>query len=124
MPFASSAAPAAGPPRAGEPGAPASPSAMDPSACGPAPSAPSAAACCACAASSSSCACVGGGLHLSGSGAPPPAGTFEERGATAWAKGRLTELVRALELAGGQVTVVDVSSCEGEANIFIVRGKK
>ncbi|GLI65481.1 hypothetical protein VaNZ11_009019 [Volvox africanus] len=52
------------------------------------------------------------------------AGTFEERGATPWAKFRLTELILNRELPGGDVTVVDVNSCEGEANIFIVRGKK
>ncbi|GIL44600.1 hypothetical protein Vafri_2125, partial [Volvox africanus] len=52
------------------------------------------------------------------------AGTFEERGATPWAKSRLTELILKRELPGRDVTVVDVNSCEGEANIFIVRGKK
>ncbi|GIL75935.1 hypothetical protein Vretimale_5509 [Volvox reticuliferus] len=52
------------------------------------------------------------------------AGTFEERGATPWAKSRLTELILKRELPGGDVTMVDVNSCEGEANIFIVRGKK
>lgn len=53
------------------------------------------------------------------------AGTFEERNATSWAKGRLGELVKGLEgLAGGDVSVLDLNSCEGEANIFLVRGKK
>ncbi|KAG2450472.1 hypothetical protein HYH02_004973 [Chlamydomonas schloesseri] len=53
------------------------------------------------------------------------AGTFEERNATSWAKARVGELVRGLEgLASGDVTVVDLNSCEGEANIFLVRGKK
>lgn len=51
------------------------------------------------------------------------AGTFEERGATPWAKERLRAMVRALE-PQGDVTVTDVNSVEGEANIFIVRGKK
>ncbi|EFJ43846.1 hypothetical protein VOLCADRAFT_95921 [Volvox carteri f. nagariensis] len=60
----------------------------------------------------------------SGASAWNAAGTFEERGATCWAKSRLTELIRERELPGGGVTVVDVNGCEGEANIFIVRGKK
>ncbi|GFR47177.1 hypothetical protein Agub_g8870, partial [Astrephomene gubernaculifera] len=52
------------------------------------------------------------------------AGTFEERNASAWAKARLKELLVGLRLAGGEVEVLDVNSCEGEANIFLVRGKK
>ncbi|KAG2493273.1 hypothetical protein HYH03_008410 [Edaphochlamys debaryana] len=52
------------------------------------------------------------------------AGTFEERNATSWAKDRLKGLLGGLELAGGEVTVTDVNSVEGEANIFLVRGKK
>ncbi len=51
------------------------------------------------------------------------AGTFEERGATPWAKERLGAMIRAME-PQGDVTVTDVNSVEGEANIFIVRGKK
>ncbi|KXZ56283.1 hypothetical protein GPECTOR_1g248 [Gonium pectorale] len=62
------------------------------------------------------------GSSAIGASAWNAAGTFEERGATSWAKGRLTELIRGLP--SGDVAVTDVNSCEGEANIFIVRGKK
>ena len=52
----------------------------------------------------------------------PQAGTFEERSATPWAKERLTELLKAFSSGGVAVTVV--SSITGDANIWMVRGKK
>ena len=50
------------------------------------------------------------------------AGTFEERTVTEWAKERLTQLVKAASMP--DVVVDDVTSVTGDANIFIVRGKK
>ncbi len=50
------------------------------------------------------------------------AGTFEERNMLQWAKGRCDALM--VGLTSGSVTTSKVASCSGDANIFIVRGKK
>ena len=62
------------------------------------------------------------GLHMVYLHVMPQAGTFEERSATPWAKERLTELLKAF--SSGGVAMTAVSSITGDANIWMVRGKK
>ncbi|GAX83043.1 hypothetical protein CEUSTIGMA_g10469.t1 [Chlamydomonas eustigma] len=50
------------------------------------------------------------------------AGTFEERNVSKWAQDRLKDLLAGCS-AGG-VTITEVSSVIGDANIWMVRGKK
>jgi len=57
-----------------------------------------------------------------GSSAWNHAGTFEERCVTEWAKDRLKLKLR--DLSKGGVTITDVNSITGDANIWIVRGKR
>lgn len=50
------------------------------------------------------------------------AGTFEERCVTAWSKDRLKGLLAGL--SKGAARILDLTSISGDANIWLVRGKK
>lgn len=66
-------------------------------------------------------------LHKSSSGSGSlwnAAGTFEEVCVTKWAKERLEDLLTHVQSKDPHVTIVRMKECNGDANLWIVRGKK
>lgn len=66
-------------------------------------------------------------LHKSSSGSGSlwnAAGTFEEVCVTKWAKERLEDLLTQVQSKDPHVKIETIKECNGDANLWIVRGKK